>query len=305
MIRFSLFMICMMAATASFAGGASDSQCASGTVPVEITDKRLPGGERNPSGERNPPFPYGSSSEPLFRACVSVVTQHIANWQVRKKLCLPDDANRKLSLLQFVAWPVAFHKDISLAPIPSLDALPSGGCRVTSPWLDLVYERKPVPRINAVVRWNARQFLADQAVLAGAPNVPKGVAMPLTADEFWRMSGEYELEILEKHVRAQPIAIQQEIEAKLRVPPDILWLFNHSGSGRNLAFGWWLRGPMDRTIKKSAENYTLLVTALIDRCFASNKADLRYNSILDAADLISLERYKIDGDDVLYGKLKP
>ena len=62
---------------------------------------------------------------------------------------------------------------------------------------------------------------------------------------------------------------------------------------------------MDRTIKKNAENYTQLVTALIDRCFASDKADLRYNSILDAADLVSLERYKIDGDYVLYGNRKP
>ena len=297
MLRLFLLMIGVMAATASSAGSASP--CANGTVPVEITDKTLFGGKINPS------FPSASSSDPLFRAFVSAVTQHIANWQVRKELCLPDDANRKLSRLQFVAWPVAFHKDISLAPIPSLDALPSSGCRVTSPWLDLVYERKPVPRINAVVRWNARQFLADQAVLAGARNVPKGVVMPLTADEFWRMSWEYESEILEKHVRTQPIAIQQEIEAQLRVPPDILWLFNHSGSGRNLPFGWWLRSPMDRTIKKSAENYTQLVTGVIDRCFASDKADLRYNSILDAADLVSLERYKIDGDYVLYGSLKP
>ena len=159
MLRIFLLMIGVMAATASSAGSASP--CANGTVPVEITDKTLFGGKINPS------FPSASSSDPLFRAFVSAVTQHIANWQVRKELCLPDDANRKLSRLQFVAWPVAFHKDISLAPIPSLDALPSGGCRVTSPWIDLAYERKPVPRINAVVRWNARQFLADQAVLAG------------------------------------------------------------------------------------------------------------------------------------------
>ena len=294
MLRIFLLMIGVMAATASSAGSASP--CANGTVPVEITDKTLVGGERNPS------FPSDLVFDPLFRAFVSTVTQHVVNWQTRKKLCLPDDANRKLSLLQFVAWPVAFHKDISLAPIPSLDALPSSGCRVTSPWIDLVYERKPVPRINAVVRWNARQFLADQAVLAGVRNVPKGVAMPLAADEFWPIVIGYESEILKKHERVQPIVIQQEIEPELRVPPDILWLFHHTMYGRNLPFGWWMEGPMDRTIKKNAENYTQLVTALIDRCFASDKADLRYNSILDAADLVSLERYKIDGDYVLYGK---
>jgi len=44
----------------------------------------------------------------------------------------------------------------------------------------------------------------------------------------------------------------------------------------------------------SLRPYTKLVIALIDRCFAADGADLHYNSILDAADLIPLEEYKID-----------
>ncbi|MDR1351570.1 MAG: hypothetical protein LBJ59_12495 [Zoogloeaceae bacterium] len=53
---------------------------------------------------------------------------------------------------------------------------------------------------------------------------------------------------------------------------------------------------MDRA-NKGTEGYTRLVLALIDRCFASDEATgahLHYNNILDAADLIPLEQYKID-----------
>jgi hypothetical protein len=46
---------------------------------------------------------------------------------------------------------------------------------------------------------------------------------------------------------------------------------------------------MDKVTEKGAEGYTKLVIALIDRCFASDRAYLHYNSILDATDLISLE----------------
>ena len=47
-------------------------------------------------------------------------------------------------------------------------------------------------------------------------------------------------------------------------------------------------------MKQNAEGYTKLVTALIDRCFASDGTAIHYNNILDVADLISLKQYKID-----------
>jgi len=66
-----------------------------------------------------------------------------------------------------------------------------------------------------------------------------------------------------------------------RVPPDLLWMFRHSDR------------PYGEAKGKRLE-YTKLVLALIDRCFASGAADFHYNSILDVTDLISLDQYKVD-----------
>jgi hypothetical protein len=49
--------------------------------------------------------------------------------------------------------------------------------------------------------------------------------------------------------------------------------------------------------EKGAEGYTKLVISLIDRCFAadeSKRTNLRYASILDVADPVLLEQYRID-----------
>jgi hypothetical protein len=50
-------------------------------------------------------------------------------------------------------------------------------------------------------------------------------------------------------------------------------------------------------IEKSAEGYTKIVLALIDRCFASPASDsvgFYYDNILDVADPVLLKQYKID-----------
>jgi len=170
--------------------------------------------------------------------------------------------------------------------VPSLDVRPSGGCRISSPWIDLAFERRPVPWIRGIVRWNQRQLLADQAVLAGARNVPPGVAMPLRGSEYSHFAHEYE----SSEIPPQPAA--KSIEE--RVPPDLLWLFRRAWQSTRGPFEGYVNASMRKATEKGAEGYTKLVIALIDRCFASDGADIHYNSILDTADLISLEQYKID-----------
>ena len=76
-------------------------------------------------------------------------------------------------------------------------------------------------------------------------------------------------------------------------PPELLWLFSRAWQSTLSPFGGKVSSSMDMAMEKNAERYTELVTALIDRCFTSDGADLRYNSILEVADLISLEQYKI------------
>ena len=139
--------------------------------------------------------------------------------------------------------------------------------------------------IHGIVRWNNRQLLVDQALLGGASNVPTGLAMPLTSSEMGNFVQDYEAsELIGK-------AGSRSIEE--RIPPDILWLFRRTTAWGVESFYMDTRGAMSFVIKKNAENYTKLVIALIDRCFDSERMDIRYNSILDVADLISLDQYKV------------
>lgn len=279
MLRFSLFMASVMAASTSTAGGVS--QCPVDTVPIRISNETRHGVVTTLSAAKI------SDSNPHFRAFVTTVTEHVAARLAKEKLCIDSARSKERSLLQFVNWPLATSGNEPLAPVPSLDAQPSGGCRITSPWIDLAFERGPAPWIRGVVRWNQRQLLADQAVLAGARNVPAGLAMPLKQSEFTHFAEE---EYANSEILREP-AVKPVEE---RIPPDLLWLFHRAWQSTRGPFSGGARSSMNIAMKKGAERYTQLVIALIDRCFVSDGAEIHYRSILDVADLIPLEQYKID-----------
>ncbi|MDR2637174.1 MAG: hypothetical protein LBB55_02450, partial [Zoogloeaceae bacterium] len=148
---------------------------------------------------------------PHFRAFVTAVTEHINSRLTRDKLCITSDKNMKYaelgrrgvcmnnalecmasaelgnrSLLQFVEWGLAVRHEYLVPAMISIGGRPSPSCQISSPWMDLVVYREPgsISQIRGIVRWNERQMLADQAVLAGEKNVPTGVAMPLTIPEL-------------------------------------------------------------------------------------------------------------------------
>lgn len=279
MFGFSLLTPSVMATSTGTASGAS--QCSVNTVPIQITNETASGPVTTLSGSNL------SITDPTFRAFVTAVTEHVANRLAKDKLCINSVDSKKQSLLQFVKWPLTTSGNEPLAPVSSLDEQPSGGCRITSPWLDLIFERRPIPRIRGVIRWNERQLLADQAILSGARNVPPGVAMPLKQSEFLHFAeGEY----AESEVLRQPKFLP--IEA--RVPPDLLWLFRRSWQTTRSAFFGGARRASNIAMTKGADRYTQLVITLIDRCLTSSDgADMHYSKILDIADLISLEQYKI------------
>lgn len=278
MLRLFLFMVSVMAANTSTAQGVS--QCPFDTVPIQIVDEIIGGPEIILSAAKI------SDSNPHFRTFVTAVTEHVAARLDEDKLCIDSANSKQQTLFQFVSWPLAISDDKPLAPAPSPDAWPSGGCRVSSPWIDLAFKRKPVPSVRGLVRWNQRQLLIDQAVLAGAHNVPAGVAIPLKESEFSDFASRY----VDSEFHRKPAA--KSIEE--RIPPDLLWLFRHSWQTTYVPFGKTAYGATDIAMAKGAERYTKLVIALIDRCLASDEADIQYGSILDVGDLIPLEQYKID-----------
>lgn len=265
------------AADASTAEGVS--QCPVDRLLIQITNTTWSGPETTLSAARLP-------SDPDFRAFVTTVTQHVAARLASDKLCIDSADSRKRSLLQFIAWPLATAGDAPPDKVPALGAWPSGGCQITSPWIDIAFERQPVPWVRAVVRWNPRQLLADQAVLTGAKNVPTGVAIPLKQSEFWNSAAqEYVKSEIHRSSAAKPI--------EDRVPTDLLWLFRRSPQSTFHSFGSGALQTAFTAMEEHVAHYTRLVTALIDQCFASDQAAIHYNGILDVADLISLDQYKI------------
>ena len=189
-------------------------------------------------------------------------------------------------MIQFVAW--AYHSGSQPLPsVPPFGARSSGVCRITSPWADIVIEREPVPLVRGIFRYNERQLLADQAVLAGVRDVPLGIAMPLTHDEFDRYA---DLEYASSEIRHQPA--KKPIEE--RVPPDLLWLFRRAGHDPVYPFSDLAGGSMRRAMEIGSEGYTKVVIRLIDRCFESEDGEtIHYNNILDIDDPALLEQYKI------------
>ena len=285
MLRFILFIIGVMLVGTSIAGDVS--RCPVDSVPIQITAEQ--------TKEAGPVTTLSAAEIPdyYFRPFVKAVTNHVAAQLAKDKRCLDSAESQKRSRLHFVNWPIVYSAiDTPLTPAPSLDTRASGTCRMTSPWIDLAVEWKPVPVLRGIVRWNQRQFLADQAVLAGAKNVPPGVARPMTRIELSHFINEYEETELPPTTGIPARSTAIPIEA--RVPPDMLWLLRGSLQRSDHLFANYVVAAINAATRKSAESYTQLVLALIDRCFADDGAKLHYGSILDAADLIPLERYKID-----------
>jgi hypothetical protein len=293
MLRFFLFMVGVMTVGTSAAGEVSPC---SYEVPIQIIVPSTNGFKiKTSAAEVDPEH---------FRAFVTAVTKHINSRLTRDKFCITSAKNMEnigiageehRSLLQFVRWPLFMDSEYIVPLQPYTGWHGDTICRLSSPWMDLTIERKPVPQIVGIFRWNERQLLADQAVLAGAKNVPLNMAMPLMPSELGHFMSEYEhadeeLFYSRKLGKPAPKPIEE------RVPPDLLWLLRPSGGGGRRPFIGHVTGAMDKAAEKSAKGYTKLVLALIDRCFAapSGKENLHYTNILDAADLIPLEQYKID-----------
>lgn len=224
-----------------------------------------------------------TSSLPGFPTFVNDVTEHLASKLAQEKLCLDSAESKERSLLQFVTLPLDSIPDYSAPP---LEVRESKVCRITSPWADVIIERKPVPSVRGIFRYNERQLLADQAVLFGAKNMPKGMAEPMSRRQFDNYAYEYMSSEIYHKPAAKPI--------EERVPADLLWVFHRANHGVPGAFPGAAGGSAREAMRMHRSKYVQLVTALIDQCFESEGADLKYDSILDVADLISLEEYKIE-----------
>lgn len=282
MIRLLLFLLISVVAAGGTSMAENVSTCSVDMVPIQILDTLWEGKVTTLSAVGSP------SGIPSFNAFVSNVTEHIAAKLAQEKLCLNSAESKERSLVQFAFIHVAASEnDNHITPLlQPLEVQTSSVCRISSPWIDIAIERGPVPSVRAVVRFNERQLLADQALIAGASDVPSGVAMPLKAGDLTRYVSMYQHSKEYFLIGGKPL--EKPIEEL--VPPDVLWLLSRTRfvdlpGSETIA----MRDAMDW----GAEGYTKIVITLIDQCFVSNSANIKHGSIQDMADLVPLELYKI------------
>jgi len=283
MIRSLFFFMASVMATGGTSMAENVSTCPVDMVPIQIM-----------RGSRPRPVSTLStvnfvSSETSFNALVTSVTEHLAAKLAQENLCITSGESKTRSLVQFayIRCITSEKNDAHILPLlKPLETRPSDVCRISSPWIDIAIGRDPVPSVRAIIRFSECQLLADQAVLAGASNVPPGVAMPLTGEEYGRYKGLYIRGTGRSPGPYEPL--EKPIEEL--VPPDILWQFKRTQFGDVLGAG---TASMMNAMDWGADGYTKIVIALIDQCFASGQPEKQYNSVLDVSDLVPLEQYKI------------
>ena len=281
MIRLILFIVVSVTMIGGTCMAENVSTCPVDTVPIKILNRR----GNNPVTTLSVAKKSFNSGTPSFNALVTTVTEHLAAKLAQENLCLNSAESQERSLVQFVFMHLG-TKTLN----PSLPPeQPSDGCRISSPWIDIDIERGPVPSVRAVVRFSEHQLLADQAVLAGAQNIPPGSYLPLEGEEFSR----YIIEYLDRYgIDSVKKTFEKPIEEI--VPPDILWLLDRTQDNDFPSLRMNIGATMGNAMEAGAEAYTKIVNTLIDHCFASGGANINYNSVNDVADLLPLEQYKVD-----------
>ncbi|WP_374334330.1 hypothetical protein [Leeia sp.] len=227
------------------------------------------------------------SGDKNYRAFVTSIAGHIADHMKKAGACNVREKGEKASLIQYLKWELVVSEG-EPKYLPVLGVGPARGCRLKSPWLDMAFEGGKNPRVRAIVRWNYRQVLVDQAILHGAmgtSSIPSGAAMPINADEYRRLISIY----ADAHMGRTP----DEKFLESNIPPDVLWLFRRAAQNQFPAFEGNAAESMDIAMGLIAERYTELVKAMVDRCFERDGIVIRYTNILDAQGMVDLGKYRI------------
>jgi hypothetical protein len=156
--------------------------------------------------------------------------------------------------------------------------------QLDSPWLKLSMSKSSRLIVRAAFLWSERQFLFDQAILSDPQIEPIKPLLPLEG-------GSYSKSIYDDYEKYRN-APSREAEAAARVnlfkrlPPDIIWLFRHSGS-----FGIQ---AIHETTGERADQYIDITKILINRRFSLEQAEQHYTSVLDLEDVFNLDKYRIN-----------
>jgi hypothetical protein len=269
MNRFSLFYFSVVAVFASGVGNAS--ACGENAISIQVVDDV--GGARVVS--------IAEVSDPIYRNFLSSVFLRIERLVQESGDCV----GAGYSNLLFVRSPLVQSRPV--IPLPSsVSDFVFSGCRIYSPWVDFEFENSDAPKVRGVIRWSQRQFLIDQAIMAGDIKAAGVRVTMLNNYEFENYAKYYaDLEILHK---------SETTPLESPIPPDVLWLFQKSWQSTRGPFSLSARNSMHKLMERAAEGYADLVINLIDRCAYSGQGEFHYKNILDLKDVVPVGKYKVE-----------
>ena len=166
--------------------------------------------------------------------------------------------------------------------------------QLDSPWVKIAINNSPNPSIQAVFIWSARQYLLDQALLSGMSASSTKSPMPLELSTLIDYGDKY-FEMYSSMGTSRTPAKLAAVRATLArlLPADILWLFKHALVARNdMMEDGSIRSTEFALEQLGHGGYIELTNRLIDNFFASEKAESRYESILDLQDKIDIGKYR-------------
>lgn len=165
-------------------------------------------------------------------------------------------------------------------PEPVVGAQPvpegAGGCRVESPWLDVVVLRKGGrgdARLAGTVYWSERQIARDRAFLAGSTTEGAAPRESFARPDFDAAAAVY---------AAAMIGRRPGEGTMPEAPPELSWLFALAPQSTRGPFAETARGEMRRVAAGLAPAYADLAVALVARCLGPEAAGRSYSDIGEA-----------------------
>jgi hypothetical protein len=157
-----------------------------------------------------------------------------------------------------------------------------------SPWVKLSINKLPKLVVRVAFIWNERQFLFDQALMAGAKVSSIKPLLPLDENLSYRYGEDYGKSVI--RARSEERATAQ-VSIEKRVPADLLWGFRKGTQGGR--GGDFPDYPVIETVNLVFDKYVDITKALLNRRFTSERIEQNYSSVLTLRNIYNIDLYRV------------
>jgi hypothetical protein len=228
------------------------------------------------------PIASHSSTDPPFKNYVNIISKYAFDTidEIDRTGFCRIDAE-----LTFVYRPLISE---GIAPFNFKPTKSKNTRYLDSPWVKLSISQSPKLIVRAVFIWNERQFLLDQALMAGAKVSLSNPLFPLSQNIFERYEEEYLTVMFPRSEEARAAA---QVSIEKRVPADLLWGFRRGW--RNTRGGLVSDTSVNQTIEQVIDKYIHLTKTLMNVRFKSAQTAQKYQSVLNLKDVFNINLYQI------------